>query len=310
MAGRKNPKKSKQQKLFYIILAVVIAIISVIFEETGIWDKIDSAVTDSQYIDLENGEVAAEVHFIDVGQGDCTLIISQNKTMLIDSGEAEYADTILETFSELGVVYLDYAVVTHAHSDHMGSMAEIIDEIPTENIIISQPSEESAETKMYQDFLDSVEKSKAKVIIAEPDYTFTSGATECRILSPFNVSSSEENNNSVVMHITVGETSFLITGDAEKAVETQIINEYDNIGATVLKVGHHGSNTSSSTDFLKAVNPEVAVIPVGKDNKYGHPTDNTVANLKKFTDTIYRTDKNGTITFFCTNEGYTVRTEK
>lgn len=310
MAGRKNTKKSKQQKLFYVILAVVIAIVSFIFEENGTWDKIDSSINGSQYIELEDGEVAAEVHFIDVGQGDCSLIVSQNKTMLIDSGEAEYADTVLETFSDLGIVYLDYAVVTHAHSDHMGSMAEILDNISTGNVILSQPCDESGETAMYQNFLDSVEKSKAKVIIAEPDYTFTLGATECRILSPFNVSSSEENNNSIVMHLTAGSTSFLMTGDAEKTVETEILNHYDDIGATVLKTGHHGSNTSSSKDFLEAVNPEVAVIPVGEGNKYGHPTEKTMTNLKKYTDEIYRTDKNGTVTFVCTKDGYTVRTEK
>jgi competence protein ComEC len=112
------------------------------------------------------------------------------------------------------------------------------------------------------------------------------------------------------MHLTAGTTSFLLTGDAEKEVEKQIINEYSDISATVLKVGHHGSNTSSSSDFLKAVNPDIAVIPVGEGNKYGHPTDKTLTNLKKFTDTIYRTDKNGTVTFICTKDGYTVKTEK
>ncbi len=310
MAKRKNTKKSKQLKLIYTITALVLLIVSFVFEELGIWDKLDTSITNTTHIELDDGEVAAEVHFIDVGQGDCTLILSQNKSMLIDSGEAEYADFVLETISDLGVVYLDYAVVTHAHSDHMGSMAEIIDEIPTENVIISQPADESAETKMYQDFLDSIEKSKAKVIVAEADYTFTVGAAECRILSPFNVSSSEENNNSVVMHITAGTTSFLMTGDAEKTIETQIVNKYDNLGATVLKVGHHGSNTSSSPDFLKAVNPQVAVIPVGQGNKYGHPTEKTLTNLRKYTDNIYRTDKNGTITFICTKEDYTIKTEK
>ena len=310
MAKRRKTEKSRQQKIAYIITVLILVIVSFILEETGIWNKLDTLLTGKTNIELEDGEVAAQVHFIDVEQGDCTLIISQNKTMLIDSGEAEHAATVLETFSDLGVVYLDYAVATHAHSDHMGSMAEIIESIPTENIIISQPSDDSAETEMYQNFLDSIEKSKADVIIAEPDYTFTLGATECRILSPFNVSSSEENNNSVVMHITAGSTSFLMTGDAEKAVETQLINEYDNIGADILKVGHHGSNTSSSSDFLKAVSPEVAVIPVGEGNKYGHPTEKTLTNLKKYTDNIYRTDKNGTVTFICTKDDYTVNTEK
>lgn len=151
MAGKRTAEVRRRNAVIYLILIIFLAIVSVIFEKTGMWDRIDASVTDSQYIELKDGEVAAEVHFIDVGQGDCTLIVSQNKTMLIDSGEAEYADTVLETFSDLGIVYLDYAVVSHAHSDHMGSMAEILDNISTGNVILSQPSDENSETKMYQD---------------------------------------------------------------------------------------------------------------------------------------------------------------
>lgn len=314
MTGKQGSMKKRKpvtkQKIIYSVIALIIAIITFVFEESGIWNKIDTALTGTTHIELEDGETAAEVHFIDVGQGDCALIVSRNETILIDSGEAESAQIILDKFTEIGIDELNYVVVTHSHSDHMGAMAEILDNIPTQKIIISQPTDDAAETSIYQEFLDSVENSNAKVILAEPDYSFILGATECRILSPFNVSSSEENNNSVVMHVTAGKTSFLFTGDAEKAVETEIVNKYGKIDATILKVGHHGSSTSSSAGFLEAVSPEVAVIPVGKGNKYGHPTDKTISNLKKYTDTIYRTDKHGTITFTCTQDDYTVRTEK
>ena len=101
-----------------------------------------------------------------------------------------------------------------------------------------------------------------------------------------------------------------MTGDAEAGAEKAILDKYDNISSTILKAGHHGSDTSSSEEFIDAVSPETVIIHVGKDNKYGHPTEKTMNNLKKYTDEIYRTDKNGTVTFICTKDGFTVRTEK
>lgn len=310
MAKRKGNKKLP---LPVAIAVLVFLVISGIFEMTGTWDKLDSLITGDPQVasaNLSDGATAATVRFIDVGQGDCTLFISNGKTMLIDSGEAEYADNVLDALSTYGVTQLDYAVATHAHSDHMGSMADIIDTVPTMNVIISRPSEDSASTATYTNFLDSVESSGAELIVAEPGYTFTLGYTNCRVLSPFNLYSSEENNNSIVMHITAGTTSFLMTGDAESAVEYELISAYDDISATVLKVGHHGSNTSSCEEFLAAVNPETAVIQVGEDNSYGHPTEKVLTRLSDYADNIYRTDKNGTVTFTCYSDGYTVSTQR
>ena len=307
MAGRKG---SKQSRIIPAIAAVIVLLVSAVLEMNGVWDNAEASVAEKPYVSGVADGIFADVHFVDVGQGDCAIIISGEQSMLIDSGEAEYAQTVTQTLSELGVASLDYAVVTHAHSDHMGAMAEILDTVSTENVIISIPSEDSAATKAYSDFLDSIENNNIKLITAEPDYTFTLGNAVCRILSPFNVSSSEENNNSVVMHVTAGDTSFLFTGDAEKSVESDIAERYDDIGATVLKVGHHGSNTSSGKAFLDAVSPEVAVICVGADNSYGHPTGKILERLSSYTDTVYRTDYNGTITFSCTQDSFTVKTEK
>ena len=313
MARRK--KISKKNLLVIIISAIAVIIISIL----GLSDKTDElndyAAPDKNTENTvssnkDNNEKIMTAHFIDVGQGDCTVFISGNETMLIDCGEAEYSDTVINDLKFYGVTELDYAVITHAHTDHMGGMANILDTVPTENIIFSEPSEKSSGTKSYGEFLDAADRCGADIIIAEPDYTFSFGNAECRILAPFEVSEKEENDNSVVMHITAGTTSFLMTGDAEKAVEKDIIEHYPNLSATILKVGHHGSKTSSHDDFISMLDCETAVIPVGEDNRYGHPTEQVIKTLESNNIECYRTDLEGTVTIECFTENYKIYTER
>lgn len=301
MAKRKNIKITKKNLPIFIIIAILVVVFAVV-EKIGVFDN-------SPVSNTAEGQLLT-AHFIDVGQGDCTLFISGDETMLIDCGEKEYSDTVIHDIKSFGVTELDYVVVTHAHSDHMGGMADILDAVPTKNIIFSEPSEKSSGTKTYGDFLDAADRCSADIILAEPDYTFSFGNAECRILAPFGVSDEEENNNSVVMHIKAGTTSFLMTGDAEKAVEKEIIEKYPNLRATVLKVGHHGSRTSSHDKFVSMLGSELAVIPVGADNSYNHPTDTVLQTLDKYNLSIYRTDLDGTITVNCFADNYTVVTER
>lgn len=313
--ARRRKKISKKNLLVIIISAIAVIIISIL----GLCDKTDElndyAAPDKNTENTvssnkDNNEKIMTAHFIDVGQGDCTLFISGNETMLIDCGEAEYSDTVINDLKFYGVTELDYAVITHAHTDHMGGMADILDAVPTENIIFSEPSEKSSGTKSYGEFLDAADRCGADIIIAEPDYTFSFGNAECRILAPFEVSEKEENDNSVVMHITAGTTSFLMTGDAEKAVEKDIIEHYPNLSATILKVGHHGSKTSSHDDFISMLDCETAVIPVGEDNRYGHPTEQVIKTLESNNIECYRTDLEGTVTIECFTENYKIYTER
>lgn len=301
MAKRKNIKITKKNLPIFIIIAVLVAVFAII-EGTGINGR-------SPVNNTAEGQLLT-AHFIDVGQGDCTLFISGDETMLIDCGEKEYSDTVINDLKSYGITELDYVVVTHAHTDHMGGMADILDAVPTENIIFSEPSEKSSGSKTYGEFLDAADRCGADIILAEPDYTFSLGSAECRILAPFSVSEEEENDNSVIMHITAGTTSFLMTGDAEKAVEKEIIENYPSLRATVLKVGHHGSKTSSHEKFVSMLSSEVAVIPVGADNSYNHPTDTVLQTLNKYNLSIYRTDLDGTITINCFADNYTVSTER
>ncbi len=290
----KNPKI----RLAVIIAVVVIAAIVTLFE-------LISANTPTN----NTKDTFLSAHFIDVGQGDCTLFVSGNETMLIDSGEAEYGDTVVSYIKKLGITELDYVVATHAHSDHMGSMAYVIDNFDVKNVILSEPSDSAMSKKFYGDFLDAVDKSEAEIIMAEPDYTFILGKAECTILAPSEVSD-EENNNSVVMHILTSSASFLMTGDAEKAVEKQLIENYPYLKATILKAGHHGSKTSSHKDFIEKLNTDTVIISVGEDNSYNHPSKDVLGIYNDNGLDVYRTDIHGTITVDCFQNTFTVSTEK
>lgn len=293
----KNPKI----RLIAIITVVIISLIFAVCEFlSGGSLKMSFPPTGTPFL---------SAHFIDVGQGDCTLFVSGDETMLIDSGEAEYENTVVSYIKRLGIKELDYVVVTHAHSDHMGSMAYVIDNFDVKNIIMSEPSDSAMSKKFYGDFLDAVENSSAEIIMAEPDYTFILGKAECTILSPSEVSD-EENNNSVVMRILTSSASFLMTGDAEKAVEKQLLEKYPVLKSTILKAGHHGSNTSSHKDFIKKLNADTVIISVGTDNAYKHPSKDVLGIYDDNGLDVYRTDKHGTVTVDCFQNTYTVSTEK
>lgn len=307
--------RKKDKKLIFTAVAVIVAVICVLTGVSGqtVNEPVNGTVTTTRVsatVQPENNNIL-DVHFIDVGQGDCTLFISDGMSMLIDSGEAEYSDTVIKTVSDYGVTSLDYVVATHAHSDHIGAMADVIAEIDVKNIIISEPCEDSSLTDTYGRFIDAMENSDAEIILAKPDYTFTLGKAECTILAPFNADSSNENNNSVVMLITAGETSVLMTGDAEKAVEKQITEKYPYLDTDILSVGHHGSSTSSSDSFVKQITPDLGIISCGLNNKYNHPSKKTVETLDSYDIKYYRTDISGTVSLYCTESGYyTIETEK
>lgn len=306
-------KKSAAKPLIAIAVVLLFLIVSTVLDKAGVWDHLTEQIApdSTQSVLIPDGvETLLTAHFIDVGQGDCTLFLSGDEAMLIDCGEKENAQTVLDTLDELGVEKLDYLVVTHAHTDHMGGMADILAVMPTESILLSEPSDKSGTTADYEAFLDAADASGAEILLAKPDMTFSVGYASCEVLAPFEVSQSEENNNSVVLHITAGTTSFLITGDAEKAVEKQIASRYPDLRATILKVGHHGSTTSTSRDFLTLLQPETAVISVGAGNSYGHPTEEILTRLQECGVKYYRTDISGSVTVTCTTNTYYISTQR
>lgn len=234
------------------------------------------------------------VHYIDVGQGDCILVQVNNKNLLIDSGPKSDRKKLFNYLSGLNLNKLDYVIATHPHEDHIGNMDDII---KTYSIGTFYAPKVESTTKSFEDMVDALKDKNLKVhVLKNNSNSIDLGEnTKVNVFSPNKDFYDNLNNYSPVIKIQYGNTSFLFTGDAEKEVEKEILNNNEDISADVLKVGHHGSSTSTSKDFLKKVNPSIAVISVGKDNIYNHPDAITTKLLDDSNIKTYRTDKDGTI---------------
>ncbi|MVX64110.1 MBL fold metallo-hydrolase [Clostridium chromiireducens] len=251
-----------------------------------------SLYKNSNYIKPDPNQMI--VHFIDVDQGDSILIQVNNKNMLIDAGPKSDKNELLNYLSKLNIEKLDYVIATHPHEDHIGNMSDIIDSY---NVLKFYAPKVQSTTKTFEKMIDSLKRKglKINVIRKDTDSIDLGKNTNVRVFSPIDDSYENLNNYSSVIKIQYGSTSFLFTGDAEKDVEEKILDNNENISSDVLKVGHHGSSTSTSKAFLNKINPSIGVISVGKDNTYNHPNNETIKSLKENKVTIYRTDKDGTV---------------
>ena len=232
------------------------------------------------------------VHFIDVGQADSAFIeLGNGQTMLIDAGRSGNASTIVNYIKGLHYETIDYVVASHPHDDHIGGMATVLDSF---NIGKMYMPKQAHTITAFTNMLNVIENKNIELYTAKAGTSIlSSGIIDIDVLAPFADSDSNLNNVSAVVRITYGKTVMLFTGDAEHVIENQLLNS--GIDADVLKVGHHGAGSASSSSFIKAVSPEVAVISVGEGNSYGHPHADTLSILNKVGANIYRTDEQGTI---------------
>ena len=232
------------------------------------------------------------VHFIDVGQADSAFIeLGNGQTMLIDAGRSGNASTIVNYIKGLHYETIDYVVASHPHDDHIGGMATVLDSF---NIGKMYMPKQAHTITAFTNMLNVIENKNIELYTAKAGTSIlSSGIIDIDVLAPFADSDSNLNNISAVVRITYGKTVMLFTGDAEHVIENQLLNS--GIDADVLKVGHHGAGSASSSSFIKAVSPEVAVISVGEGNSYGHPHADTLSILNKVGAKIYRTDEQGTI---------------
>jgi len=245
-----------------------------------------------------------KVHFLDVGQADSILIELPNKeTMLIDAGNNTDDKFVVDYIKNLNYDKIDYVVGTHPHEDHIGGLDTVINTFKIQNVYM--PKVEHT-TKTFKDVLLAVKNKNLKIKTAKAGVNIINNDDlKIDIIAPVNESYEDLNNYSAVVKITYKDNSFLFMGDAEKLSEDEIIA---NVRADVIKIGHHGSHTSTSEEFLKKASPTYAIISAGKDNEYGHPHEETINLLNKSNIEIYRTDLSGTIVIM--SDGYNINVEE
>ena len=233
-----------------------------------------------------------KVHFIDVGQGDSTLIEKDGHFMLIDAGERDQGETVASYLEKQGVKTLDYVIGTHPHSDHIGGLETVIRKFHVQKVFL--PEKEHT-TKVYEGLLDSIGDKNLKITIPKPGDSYSLGDASFQIIAPLRDYGNNLNNWSVGIRLVYGKNSFVLCGDAEKEAEEDMAAGGFSLKADVLKLSHHGSSTSSSPDFMDRVDPEYGVISCGKNNDYGHPHKEVLNMLKKRGVKALRTDQLGTI---------------
>lgn len=260
---------------------------------TSVTTTTPASTTTEPDVEITEFSDKMKVHFIDVDQGDSTFIeLPNGEAMLIDAGETDQADKVVTYIYSQGYDTIDYVVATHAHSDHIGGLPVVLDSFNIENFYMTSAV---ATTSIYEDMLNAVDESEAAVHdVMAGDIIYNEANLLIEVVAPKEIDYDEQNNNSVVIKLTYGNNKFLFTGDAEKSEEDGI---WTNIKCDVLKVGHHGSDSSSSSNFLKKVEPSYAIISCGLHNSYGHPTDDVLKRLDDRNIDVYRTDLQGTIVF-------------
>ena len=298
MAKRKS--KNNAKKLLGIIIAIILAFFA--------YEAKDIVTENVDVSEFAKGD-AIYVHFIDVGQGSSTLIQQGTTGILIDAGEKDYGQVVVDYLKDVGITSLEYVVASHPHSDHIGGLDDVIYAFPTYNIIMPELEEfNTPTTRVYEDLLTAVfdKDVDAEFIFDEGYHFILNDNIKVHAIAPV-VQDDNLNNMSIICNVEVFDTTFAVLADAEKAELRNLYDEtiYD-FEADVIALGHHGSNTSIYKPYLNAVEADVAVISCGAGNSYGHPHKEALDYIDENAMTSLRTDEIGDIVFKVTDEGYSL----
>lgn len=283
-----------------LILAIILSVFIILVDDNGIDLKPISDKTNK----LDDPDL--EVHFIDVAQADSILIKKGNESMLIDAGNSWDGDKIVDYLKEQNVTKLKYVIGTHPHSDHIGGLDTVIDNLEIGKVIMPNAI---SNTKTFEDVVDSINRKGLSITSGKAGNVYDLNGAEITTLAPNDEKYSNLNNYSVVVKVENGSNAFLFTGDAEEISEREMVEKRaSSLKSDVLKLGHHGSSTSTNEEFLNLVDPKYAVITVGEKNRYGHPDDEVLNRLEDKGIKVYRTDLDGNIV--AVSDGKTIKFKK
>ena len=296
----KSVKKQLTKALLVLIILVSGYFYTTYFDNKNITKDVTTNVKQT----INESSSNLKIYFVDVGQADCILINDNNEYSLIDVGNNEDGEKLVKYFKDLGITKFKYVFGTHAHEDHIGGMDNIIENFQIEHFYMPDAI---TTTRTFEEVLDALEEKKIAFETPEEDENLTFSDTDFKVLH-VGKDKKDLNDTSIVLKLTYKNTSYLFMGDATSSVEKDILDK--DIKSDVLKVGHHGSQYSSTISFLKKVSPKYAIIEVGKNNSYNHPKEVTLKKLEDLGTKIYRTDEDGTIILTSDGENMSFETVK
>lgn len=254
---------------------------------------------------ISQNDSGMEVHFIDVGQGDATLIKAGDHAMLIDAGDNSEGTAVQSYLNSQDVEKLDYVIGTHPDADHIGGLDVIIYKFDCQKVFMPDVT---SDTKTYDDVMQALKSKNQKSQAPKLGKTYSLGEASFTVIAPVKEYGDDTNNWSIGILLQYGENRFLFTGDAAKEAENDMLDKGEDLSADVYKASHHGSKTGSGDDFLDEVNPAYAVISCGEGNKYGHPSAQTLNNFRSRGIKTFRTDNQGTIVAYSDGKNITWNT--
>lgn len=287
--GRRKKRQDWQSKLVFSILFLIAVIGGYVYQTQFHNNKPTSVARQNVSDEIQIQQEGLNVIYFDVGQADCELLISQGKTMLIDAGNQADGILIADTLKQLQINKIDYLIGTHPHEDHIGGMKTIVEQFEIGTIYM--PYQTQVISKVYTNLTQAILEKDLQVETVEVGDQFQVGEANCEVMAVDNTEPENLNLSSIVIQANFKNKKYLFMGDSETKNEKARAWEKVN----VLKVGHHGSDTSSSEQFLKQVSPDIAIISVGKDNQYHLPKETILKRIQNLGSTIYRTDQDGTI---------------
>lgn len=312
MANVKKVREKHGRLTKVISVLVFLLIVSFyLWNEIPKWigdtEQLGDQIEATQDVQIQEGELILTM--IDVGQADGFYLEQNGKTAVIDCGTVSTGKDMVDYLKAQGVTRLDYVIGTHPHEDHMGGMYDIITNFEVGTIVIPKVTKNDITSKWYAKLMKEIKDAKHTVDYPEVGEIYTLGDSKMEVLGPKEEPKSNLNNYSIVMKITFGTMDIIMTGDAEKDIEAEIIASGADLDAEILKLGHHGSDTSSSKEFLVAVDPDYALISAKVGNKYEHPTKSVMEELENLDIEVYRTDECGTVILTITDDNVEFSTE-